>query len=166
MCIRDRYSSTIVGDIADRLPELESRFDVILSWQVFEHVRDMQAAADNCRRYLKPGGRLFAVLSGRMSAIALLNILIPRRLAVSLNKRLLGRAPETMFRAYYDHCTAHGLEHIFRVWGDVLIEPRYIGAGYFRFSRPILLAYLAAENKIARAGYRNLATHYCVAARR
>lgn len=160
------YSSTVVSDIADRSTALECRFDVILSWQVFEHVRDMQAAADNCRAYLRPGGRLFAVLSGKLSAIGILNTLLPHRAAVVVNQWLVGRDPASIFPAYYDRCTSRGLQRTFGVWRELVIEPRYIGAGYFKFAAPVLRSYLAIENRVARADCRNLATHYLLEARR
>lgn len=61
-----------------------------------------------------------------------------------------------MFPAYYDGRTARGLERRFAEWQ----------AGYFKFARPVLRTYLALENKVANAGCRNLATHYCVTATR
>jgi hypothetical protein len=43
--------------------------------------------------------------------------------------------------------------------------PLYRGAVYFRFSRPLLKAYLGYENWAAQGNHRDLATHYLIEAR-
>jgi hypothetical protein len=44
--------------------------------------------------------------------------------------------------------------------------PFYRGATYFKFSRPLMRAYLAYESTIERRRAANLATHYLVVAKR
>lgn len=158
------YSAVVVGDASEYQTILENRFDLVFSWQVLEHVRDVHAAVENCRRYLRPGGTFLALLSGRYSAAALLNRAIPHRLARAVNLRLLKRDPTTMFPAYYDQCTASGLRAGFDGWNVLDVEPRFVGAAYFRFSKLTLRAYLAFENWAERQGRDDLATHYFVRA--
>src|SRR5918992_14177 len=67
------YDEAITGDVADFEPALERRFDLALSYQVFEHVRPLPAALENIRRYLKPGGRMVAQLSGTFSVFGVAN---------------------------------------------------------------------------------------------
>jgi len=45
----------------ESMPFLEASFDSIISYDVFEHVRDLARVLDECHRVLRPGGRLFAL---------------------------------------------------------------------------------------------------------
>ncbi len=45
----------------EALPFDNESFDAILSFDVFEHVQDVQQALEECYRVLKPGGKLFVV---------------------------------------------------------------------------------------------------------
>jgi SAM-dependent methyltransferase len=47
--------------VGEALPFASARFDAILSFDVFEHVQDLERVLDECRRVLRPGGRLLAV---------------------------------------------------------------------------------------------------------
>lgn len=46
------------------------------------------------------------------------------------------------------------------------ITPRFLGARYLRFARPLQRAYLVYEDWAARHDRGDLATHYLVVARR
>jgi|SRR5579859_259920 len=52
-------SSTLAG--GEHLPFAEGSFDIITSYDVFEHVHDLDRVFDECMRVLKPGGRLLAI---------------------------------------------------------------------------------------------------------
>jgi len=159
------YDEMHVADVIERVPELEGRFDLVVSWQVLEHVKPLAVAIENLRAYLRPGGRLVVQMSGAYSAFGLLNRLVPQRLGVWALQRLLNRDPETVFPAYYDGCTYHALTRMFRRWHGAEILPLYRGAGYFRFLRPVQSGYVAYEEWALRGRHHNLATHYLVAAR-
>jgi len=47
--------------VGEALPFAAATFDAILSFDVFEHVQDPERVLAECRRVLKPGGRLYAV---------------------------------------------------------------------------------------------------------
>ena len=59
LCNDDRVSF-MVG-IGEEMPFREESFDVIMSYDVFEHVQDLPAVLNECFRVLKPGGRLLAL---------------------------------------------------------------------------------------------------------
>jgi ubiquinone/menaquinone biosynthesis C-methylase UbiE len=159
------YDETYVADVAARLPELEDRFDLIVSWQALEHVRAMDLALRNLHAYAKPaGGRLVALVAGRFSAFALLNQLLPQTFSETAMKRLLGRDPDTVFGAHYDRCYYSALEPLLMQWSNWEVLPLYRGAGYFSFATPLERIYLAYEDWICRAGRKNLATHYLLTA--
>src|SRR5689334_6023036 len=52
------YDQAVVADAATELPELEGRFDLVVSLFALEHVDDVGTAVVNARSYLQPGGRL------------------------------------------------------------------------------------------------------------
>ena len=156
------YDEVWVRDVTVPSPELVERFDLAVSWNLFEHVRPIDAAVENVRTYLRPGGRMVALLSGAFSAFALGGRVLPTRVAATLLERLLGRDPSTVFRSHYDRCWYGALVPLFRTWSEVDVVPLYRGAEYFRFSPPLRRAYLRYENWACAGGHRNLATHYLV----
>jgi SAM-dependent methyltransferase len=160
------YDEIEVRDLTDTVPGFVDRFDLVVSWQVFEHVHGLQQALDNIRLYLKPGGWLVSLFSGRYSPMGVLNRMMTFDLARRLNHRLLDRAPDSMFRTSYDLCYASALRGALDGWQAVEIEPRWEAASYFDFSAPVRGAYLALENRLAAGGWEDLATHYFLAAQR
>lgn len=159
----DRY---VVSDITHRVPELVGQVDMAVSWQVLEHVQPMRLALANIHEYLRPGGWLVASFSGRWSAFAVLNRLLPHRVAKAVMQGLLHRDPETVFPAPYDQCTSSAMQPLLALWGSALVIPRYRGASYFKFLRPAQLAYLWFEDAIERGHHADLATHYLVVAQK
>ena len=160
------YDRRIVADLNARVPELVGTVDVAVSWQVLEHVRPMRTVLANVHDYLKPGGVLIAGFSGAWSAFAIPNRLVPHAVARFVLRRLLQRDPETVFPAPYDSCTYSAMTKALSGWSHVEITPRYRGAGYFGFSKPLQALYLRAEDLLERGGHRDLATHYLVVARK
>lgn len=156
------YDETVVADIsAGTLPAL-AEFDLILSWQVLEHVPSTAAALDNMRACLRPGGRLVCQVSGSLAVFALLARIVPHPISSRLMHRLLGTAVEEKFPTRYDRCRRSQLEPLLATFSEHGIVPRYRAGTYFRFSRPLERAYLAYENWIERTGKAELATHYVI----
>jgi SAM-dependent methyltransferase len=158
------YDATYVHDIAESLPDLRD-VDVIISWQVLEHVASLPRALSNLRAMLRPGGTMLAQTSGRYAAFALAARAMPHRLRVRVLARYLGHLEEDKFPTHYDQCTARALERLLSTWEGGEIVPFYRGAPYFSMSRPLQRLYLRYENLIAARGWANLATHYLVIAR-
>lgn len=160
------YDETWVSDVTQRVPELEDRFDLILSWQVLEHVRPLGAAFDNFHAYLRPGGRLVGQFSGTFSYFGLASRLIPHRLTAWLVGRFTERSSDSVFPAHYHRCWDGALRRILAPWARAEIVPRYTGAAYLRPLPPAQGLYLVYEDWAMRSGRRNLATHYFVEAER
>jgi SAM-dependent methyltransferase len=160
------YDSFIVGDITDRHPELVGGFDLVVSWQVLEHVRSLDSSLNNAFEYTRPGGQLIAQFSGAYSMFGLINQVVPSSFGPFALKHLLGRDPGTVFPAHYHHCWHSKVEEIMQPWQETRIVPFYRGAGYLRFFRPLQIAYLKYEEWALRSGRKNLATHYLVHATR
>jgi SAM-dependent methyltransferase len=159
------YDEDVVADITEPLGR-DEEFDLIVSWQVLEHVSPLATAIENLRLALRPGGTLLAQLTGSNAGFALLGRLMPHALRVRIATRLLGHQKEEKFPTRYDRSSYKALERLLGQWSEVEIVPFYRGAPYFGFSRPVQRAYLAYESAIERRRLRNLATHYLVVAKR
>lgn len=158
------YDEAVCSAIEDHRPELDDRFDLVISWQVLEHVASLADSLANIYRYLRPGGLFVAQLSGRYAVTSVLNVLIPRRPAVWAMEKLLARSPKTVFPAPYDQCWHGALVRLGQGWASFEITPRYCNAIYFNFSRHLQKAYLTFENVLESRGIANLAPHYLITA--
>jgi len=158
------YDETYVADVALRLPALEERFTLVVSWQVLEHVKSLDVAIENLRSYLRPGGRLVAHMSGSFSLFATISRLVPHSLGAQAMQHLLKRDRETVFPTHYDHCWYGALERMLASWSESQVLPRYRGAQYLSFCPVLQRVYLAFEDWACLRGHRNLATHYLVTA--
>ena len=127
------YDEIVVADVAKLKPELAQRFDLILSWQVLEHVKPLDRAMDNLRSYLRPGGRLIVQLSGKLSVYALANVLLPSQLGARLIARAMPQRREPSFRAYYHRCYYTALRTMLVPWSAAEVVPRYKAGGYLAF---------------------------------
>ena len=161
------YDELVAADIVQRQPALEDRFDLIVSFQVLEHVKPLSAAFANMHAYLRPGGSLVVQFSGKFSLFGLANQAVPWSLARWFLRRFTSRRPENTFPAHYDRCWHGALTRLLATgWDEVQITPLYTGAGYFRFHPLALRAYLAYEDWTRRAPHPSLAPYYVVTARR
>ena len=154
------YGEKITADATRRLTALDGRFDLVVSWQVLEHVTTVSAALDNFRAYLKPGGIAVISLSGRYSLFGLLNMVIPQRLGVQLVAQVMRRDPDTVFPAYYDECYHAALGRLAQAWSSATIISLWNGAAYFQTIRPVLAVYIFFEQWAVASDRANLATHY------
>jgi SAM-dependent methyltransferase len=80
--------------VGESLPFADNSFDVVTSYDVFEHVQDLGRVLDECRRVLKPGGVLYAVFppfyhptgshfEGYVSKMPYANVLFPCKTLVA-----------------------------------------------------------------------------------
>jgi SAM-dependent methyltransferase len=160
------YDQLQVADAGARDDALVGSFDLIISNQVFEHVKPLDAVLENLRSYLAPGGTMVAKFSGAFSIFAIVNRLIPHRVAVWGLHRFLGDDPERIFPAHYDRCWDSALRRMLAGWSETRIEPLYMGAEYLSFLRPAQALYLGAEEWWTRRDLRDLAAYYVVTATR
>jgi SAM-dependent methyltransferase len=162
------YDEVVEADASLPQEELRDRFDLAISWQVLEHVRDLEATVSNVHGYLRPGGRFVALFSGAWSVFGVINRILPDALGARIVDRTMKRTENNIpvFPAYYDRCTAGALAPVFSTWSEYELTPLYNGASYFDFLPPLRRAYLVYENSIHRRRVANLATHYLVVAGR
>jgi SAM-dependent methyltransferase len=161
------YDETVVSDAAAAQPKLAGRFDLVISQFALEHVDDLERALANARTYLRPEGRLLAILSGRYSPTSVLNRALPSALGAALVERLTGRDRAGIHPAHYDRCSYRQLSRLMvDGWARSEIVACYWGEKYFRFSRPVHALYGVYEELVFRADLRQLASHYLIDATR
>lgn len=162
------YDDMRAADITSLVPALVGNVDLALSWQVFEHVKALDVAFANVHRYLRPDGTLVSLFSGRWSAFAILNQLVPDAVGHRIVERVMERRANNIpvFRAYYHRCSARQMRKMTVAWRSVEIVPFFRGATYFNFSPTLTRVYLAYEERAWRHRRENLATHYLIIARR
>ena len=161
------YDDKIEADIsAEPREDLASRFDLIVSFQVLEHVRPLERAFANLHRYLRPGGELVVQFSTLWTPFGIANRLLPHALGAGLLTRITPRRRASVFPAYYDRCYASAVRKLLSHWQDVSITPLYYGAAYFASVRPLQRLYVAYENWACAGGRENLAPYLVVTARR
>lgn len=161
---RDAYEEAYVHDIVEPLPDMRN-VDVIISWQVLEHVSSLPRALANLRAMLRPGGTLLAQTSGSFAAFAIAARVMPHRLRAKAMARFLGHHEDEKFPTHYDHCTARAIRKLLGDWESREIVPFFRGAPYFSMSRPLQRLYLGYEDFIATRAWDSLATHYLLIAR-
>jgi 2-polyprenyl-6-hydroxyphenyl methylase/3-demethylubiquinone-9 3-methyltransferase len=160
------YDRKIVGGAEQLVPDLIGTVDLVVSWQVFEHVRSLEAVLVNCREYLAPTGAVVSLFSGRWAAFAVVNRMLPNRWGFPIVDRLARRSArgKPIFPAYYDSCSDRAIRRLTARWSSVDLTPFYRGAVYFSFARSALRMYLVYEDAAHRKQSRQLATHYLLVA--
>ena len=161
------YDECVVADVAGPRDErLVGQFDLVVSFQVLEHVRPLDQALDNMYAYLRPGGRLVAQMSGTFMPFSLLGKVIPQRPKVWLLHNLLDREPAEIFPAHYDHCYASALRRLTQDWDEVEIVALHRGAAYLHFSKSLRALYLVYERSLTRRHLDDLAAYFIVDAQK
>jgi SAM-dependent methyltransferase len=155
------YEETITTDIVHVPEPLQEQFDLVVCWQVLEHVRSLKDALSAMYRLLRPGGHLAAMVSARWAYFAVANRLVPREIGLRFMHSRLGRRRDTVFPAYYDRSTMRGIHACLAGWSRVEVLPRYRGASYLTGLPTLQRLYVAYENWASR-GHPSLATHYLV----
>ena len=162
----------IVADaVANRFPFRDASADLVVSRSVVEHVRDNAAFFANCACVLRPGGSMVHAFPGRYAPFALINQLLPNRLA----RRLVGYLhPEWLeednfgFLAFYDRCYFSAVQDLLDRNGfeKLRFDFLYYQSVYFNFFFPFYVLMLAYDLTAAALGIRNLASGIVVTAER
>ena len=162
----------IVADAAaNRFPFRDASADLVVSRSVVEHIQDNAAFFANCACVLRPGGIMVHAFPGRYAPFALINQLLPNRIA----RRLVGYLhPEWLeednygFLAFYDRCYFTAIRDLlarngFESYNFVFL---YYQSVYFNFFFPLYILMLGYDLIAASLGIRNLASGIVVMAKR
>ncbi len=111
---RQSGAKLVADAAAPGLPLRDNSGDLVASHAVVEHLHDNARFFANCARLLHPGGVLVHTFPCRFAPFALLNQLLPNRLA----RRLLAtfqphwRQEAVGFPAFYDRCSFSQIEKL------------------------------------------------------
>lgn len=97
---RGLTNTRFVVGVGEQLPFVSDSFDVITSYDVFEHVADLRKVLEECLRVLRPGGTLYAIfppyynptgshLEAWLSRMPWANLLFSKRVLVHAARELL-----------------------------------------------------------------------------
>jgi SAM-dependent methyltransferase len=156
------YDEAVTADVTAFQPQLEASFDLVVCFQVLEHVRPLTDAFANMRRYLRPGGCLVAQFSGTFSLFGLANRVVPQWGIQKLVDRILPGHSYVTFPAHYDRCWHQAIEQLLEPWSEAQVIPYYAGLGYFNSLAPLRAAYLAWEEWTMAHHWGDLAPYYVV----
>jgi SAM-dependent methyltransferase len=163
---RGSYDDFVVGDICTDMPALRDKFDLVISWQLLEHVKSLDDALENIRTYVRPGGHFLAQLSGAFSFFALTGRVLPHGAARAVVRVVQRRDPARVFPAYYNHCWSTAIRRVTSNWSSAEVIPQWYGGAYLTRARPLLAINSAYEHWAITRGHSNLATHYIIDAQR
>jgi SAM-dependent methyltransferase len=173
LCRNRDLNHKIVANAAARgFPLRDSSADLVVSRSVVEHILDNKAFFENCARVLRPGGTMIHVFPGRFAPFALLNRLLPNRLARRVSGYLL--SPEWVeegnygFPVFYDRCYFSAVQDLLDRNGfkNVKYNFSFYQSIYFEFFLPLFCVVLSYDLIAWRLGIRNLASTIMVTAER
>ena len=157
------YDEMVEADLTVPIESFRVSFDLIVSFQVMEHVKPLDVAIENLRSYLRPGGRLIAQMSGKFSAFGLINQALPGKAGLWVLTHLVGKSPSEVFPAYYHRCWQSALERALAPWSRHEIVPLHVGAvPYWKFSKTLQALYVGYEEWACRGAHDNLASYYVI----
>jgi len=154
---------------APSLPFAPTTVDVIASRSVVEHVHDVAKFFGNCAELLRPGGYAVHTFPCKYSPFALLNRILPNRVAQRLLYFFYPEWEEACgFLAYYDRCCYSEIVQLANNCGleIVQVEIRYYQAIYYTFCVPMYLVMLAYDLIMYALDARNLACQLLIFTRR
>lgn len=161
--------ATFVADVANRLPFADAEADMVVSRTVLEHVANVERAAHEMQRVLRPEGLSIHLLPCRYALFALVARILPFWLAKGLLHRLIPDSRGVVeFDVYYDRCHPAAIERLFRDAGfrDVEVECTWDQAAYFHAFFPVFLLVLAYQRIAEALQARILASYLIVRAQR
>jgi len=141
----------------------------VVSRTVLEHVENVERAAREMRRVLRPGGKSIHLLPCRYALFALVARLLPFWLARNVLHTLFPDSRGVVeFDVYYDRCHPAAIERLFREAGfqDVQVECTWDQAAYFHAFFPVFLLVLIYQRLTEALQLKVLASYLIVRAQR
>lgn len=134
----------IVGDVVEGIPVEPNSVDLVMVRSGIEHFSDNERFLHNAFIALRPGGFLVAVFPNRYALFAVINRLLPQRIAKMVLRTTLGTdgSDEGLgFKAYYDRTNYGSFRKMYaRVGFNAIYHlPAFYGSYYFQFFVPLFL---------------------------
>lgn len=150
-CIDGDAWDLIHGD-AHALPLRDESVDVIAMADVVEHLEDPGMVFGECRRVLKPGGKVIVHTVNKFFPPIILGRLLPHRLRQMLNRVASGTHEEDTFPTYYRANSRKDLDRLARRAGLRTVTLRHVShhPSYFLFSVPVYRVAVSLEQVTRR----------------
>lgn len=158
----------MVSDVTRGLPVRDGAVDMITSRSVLEHLADLEAFVAGAARAVRPGGFFIHWVPNKFAPFAMVNAMLPNRLAKPLLHYL---DPATKgicgFPVVYDRCYPGAMQQVFERHGFEVLEirPSYFQSRYYAFFAPFFLLSTVYEGLCQLVGLRTLCAHYLIVAR-
>lgn len=158
---------TRVADVSRRIPFEDSEVDLLVSRTLLEHVPDVENAAREMARVLRPGARTLHLLPCRYALFAVIARVVPFDLAKRVLHAIIPESRGVVeFEVFYDHGHPRELERVFSAAGfrDVEVQYTWDQAAYFHAFFPAFLLVLLYQHVARLCRLRVLASYAIVRA--
>lgn len=148
MALNSCLDERTVGNASQTLGVPDGSIDLILSRATLEHLPDNAGFLRCCSKALAPGGRLVVVFTGKWAPPALLNRLLPPRLANKLLNLLVpGSKGQQGFHACYDKCSDTEFSRELKKNGFEIVYKyhSYFASSYYMFFVPLYILSIAID---------------------
>ncbi|HXV22982.1 MAG TPA: methyltransferase domain-containing protein [Alphaproteobacteria bacterium] len=153
----------IVSDVTQSINLPPDCADLVTVRSGVEHFRDNGAFLRNLYFLLRPGGRAVMVFPNRFAPFAVLNRILPRRVAMLALRALVPGSEGVLgFEAHYDRTSYTQFKKLAENSGfNVLnVSRSYYSSNYFRFFAPLYLFLLILDHLRYLTAIKSLASFY------
>lgn len=161
--------SKLVGDACGLLPFDVNTMDIVTSRSVLEHLYDNDSFIRESHRVLRPGGHSVHVFPCKWSPFAIINRLLPNKVASWLVHAIYPNWQAVCgFRVFYRNCDHDSMSNVFKSYGFEIedVHLRYYQSIYFRFFVPFYLISLLYDLAIWKFDFKQLACQMIIVARK
>ena len=158
---------TIVADVSRELPFADGELDLLVSRTLLEHVSDVQGAARQFARVLKPGAHTIHLLPCRYALFAIFARVIPFAIAKRMvHFAIPGSRGVVEFDVVYDRGHPAALAEAFTAAGfrEVTVDCTWDQTDYFQSLLPLFALVMLYQRVAARLGLRVLASYAIIRA--
>lgn len=160
---------TMLADVSRNIPFADAEVDLLVSRTLLEHVPDVEGAAREMARVLKPGAQTIHLLPCRYALFAIVARVVPFALAKHILHLSIPESKGVVeFDVFYDRGHPRALEEVFAAAGfrEVSVECTWDQTDYFQPLFPAFLLVLAYQRLAALLRLRALASYAIVRAER
>jgi ubiquinone/menaquinone biosynthesis C-methylase UbiE len=160
---------TLVADVSRHIPFADNSVDLLVSRTVLEHVSDVESAAREMARVLRPGAKTIHLLPCRYALFAVVARVVPFDLAKRVLHTIIPEARGVVeFDVFYDQGHPRKLEQVFLAAGfsNVEVEHTWDQASYAHPFFPAFLLVLLYQRIAKICRLRMLASYAIIRATR
>ena len=153
----------IVADVTNKIPVEPEFVDLLMVNSGIEHFKDNERFMKNAFTVLRPGGFVLAQFPNRYAPFAIINRILPPRLARRiLTATMTDTSGVLGFRAHYDRTSYGAFQKIYQRIGfrELYYLPGFYSSTYFEFFIPIFLVSYIYDAVRFAIGVKTLASYH------